>query len=545
MDKRFTGLQFRFRKNDTIGNAEAESDEVFLRDCFLDTGELEILRDLNDSKRIIVGRTGSGKSALIQTLCEREENVIELRPENLSLSYLSNSAVLKFFEDAGTSLEVFYQLLWKHVLAVELIKRRYHITNEQSQNSFLAILSNVFTRDRTKEKAISYLRDWGECFWNETETRVREVTTKIENELRAAISGTAVGAKLEAGGTEKLTAEEKKDVVQRGAKAVSQLQLSALSNLLKLLEEEIFNDDQISYFVVIDDLDTKWVDDGLKFKLIRALIETVKSFRQVRRVKVIVALRLDLLQRVVSATKDSGFQSEKYESMYLRLRWTAPQLIELVSKRLARLVKQRYTSKIIPLEDLFPKQMHKHESFTDYLCDRTSLRPRDAILFVNECLSRATDRQQISVQLIQDAEASYSEKRILSLAEEWGGVYPLISEYIKILQRRPMSFQVGDLGRNTLDSWIYSNLLEDLDVSDPVADVARLYVDNKADFNDVVLVLLDALYTVGMIGIRTDSGMQAHWSHFAEHKPAPGSIKNASTVLIHPTFWRGLGVKIQ
>ena len=54
-------------------------------------------------------------------------------------------------------------------------------------------------------------------------------------------------------------------------------------------------------------------DDGLKYKLIRALIETIKSFRQVRSVKIVVSLRLDLLQRVISETRDSGFQSEKYE----------------------------------------------------------------------------------------------------------------------------------------------------------------------------------------------------------------------------------------
>lgn len=107
MDKKNTGISFRFRKNDNIGSADAESDEQFLRECFVDTGDLEVLRDLNRGQRIIVGRTGSGKSALIRTLAAREDHVIELKPEELALNFLGNSAVLRFFEEAGTHLDVF------------------------------------------------------------------------------------------------------------------------------------------------------------------------------------------------------------------------------------------------------------------------------------------------------------------------------------------------------------------------------------------------------------------------------------------------------
>ena len=134
MSAKQVGSQFRFRKNDSIGSGDAESDERFLRDCFVDTGDYDILRDLRCSQRIIVGRTGSGKSALIRTLVERGERVIELRPEDLALNFLGNSAVLRFFEDAGTQLDVFYQLLWKHVLAVELLRRKFRITNESAQS---------------------------------------------------------------------------------------------------------------------------------------------------------------------------------------------------------------------------------------------------------------------------------------------------------------------------------------------------------------------------------------------------------------------------
>ena len=72
------GAAFRFRRNDNIGAAEAESDDAFLFECFVDTGDLEILTDCGESKRIVVGRTGSGKSALLRMVREREAHVIYL-----------------------------------------------------------------------------------------------------------------------------------------------------------------------------------------------------------------------------------------------------------------------------------------------------------------------------------------------------------------------------------------------------------------------------------------------------------------------------------
>lgn len=244
-------------------------------------------------------------------LAQREDHVISLPPEQLSLGYLANSGVIRFFEEAGANLDVFYQLLWKHVLAVELIKHKYRITNEAAQKSFLSTLSQFFVKDKAKEQAINYLRKWGENFWNETEYRVREITAKMEEELRASLGSNFGVTKLETGVAQRLTAEQKQEVISRGARVVNQVQIKALADVLRLMGDEIFNDPQECYFVTIDDLDTRWVDDGLKYKLIRALIETIKSFRQLQSVKIIVSMRLDLLQRVISETRDSGFQSEK------------------------------------------------------------------------------------------------------------------------------------------------------------------------------------------------------------------------------------------
>ena len=74
--------KFRFRKLGLIGAAAAEDDGQFLKDCFIDTGELDTLRDCKNARRIVVGRTGVGKTALLIRLAELEnKRTIEVRPE--------------------------------------------------------------------------------------------------------------------------------------------------------------------------------------------------------------------------------------------------------------------------------------------------------------------------------------------------------------------------------------------------------------------------------------------------------------------------------
>jgi Flp pilus assembly CpaF family ATPase len=80
---KLTKSQFSFRKNDTIGAESAELDHSYLEDCYYDRGDLDVIRDCSNSSCIIVGRTGSGKTALILKLQENEEHIISIEPENL------------------------------------------------------------------------------------------------------------------------------------------------------------------------------------------------------------------------------------------------------------------------------------------------------------------------------------------------------------------------------------------------------------------------------------------------------------------------------
>ena len=120
--------EFRFRRDDEVGTYDADDDLEMLRRCFVDTGRLAELSDIASIKGVIVGRTGSGKSALLHMLKERETLAKWLRPEDLALHHVANSNIIQFLESSGVNLDPFYKLLWRHVLCVELLKLALNAT---------------------------------------------------------------------------------------------------------------------------------------------------------------------------------------------------------------------------------------------------------------------------------------------------------------------------------------------------------------------------------------------------------------------------------
>src|SRR5205823_4544855 len=132
-----------------------------------------------------------------------------------------------------------------------------------------------------KERAFCYLREWGDKFWQETEYRTREFTEKLETDLRAAVSidSTLINAGIE--GAQKLTAEQRGEVRQRGIQIVNSVQIKMLHDVIDFMAADIFTDRRKQYYVLVDRLDENWVDDRIRFKLIKALLEAIRSFKKI------------------------------------------------------------------------------------------------------------------------------------------------------------------------------------------------------------------------------------------------------------------------
>lgn len=532
-------MRYVFRRNSSVGAMDAEADERFLKDCFLDTGDIDSLLDCEDPKRIVVGRVGAGKSALLSRLLDVQQNAIEIRAEALSLGYVANSDIIQFFEAAGVKLDLFYQLLWRHVFVVELLCKRYRI-NEKDPWGFLDQFRDLFQRDPAKKRAVEYLKQWNDKFWQDTETRVKEFTTKLERTLSTAVDANMHGITLNAAGARVLTDEAKAEVIHKAQAIVNSNQVRELGEIIALLADEIFTDPKNRFYLVIDRLDDSWVDDRIRFKLIRALIETVRAFQRVRSVKAVVALREDLLRTVFEETRDAGFQEEKFEGLILRLRWSKHQLKQLLDLRIEKLIRQQYTQRKVLFDDVFRGEV-RGETAIDYLLARTLLRPRDVIAFVNSCIELCEGKETVSSSTVQDAERAYSLGRLRSLRDEWSGHYSSLDACTEILRGRSANFKYSEITQAQLEECLQEHWLE-LPSVDPVGHVAQLYIQNQRSVNACLIQVLKVLYTTSIIGIKPEAAERASWSHLDDRGISDGQYKKSSSISVHPMLWRALDI---
>ena len=541
---RLKASQFLFRRNDNIGAEGAEHDRAYLEDCFYDRGDLEILRDCESPKAIIVGRTGTGKTALLLKLEDEEEHAVRIEPEDLSLQYLSNSTILPQLEQLGVNLGLFYKLLWRHIFAVELIKSKYNLKTEESNRTFLERIWDYFSRDKQKEKTIEYLRAWGEEFWKDTEYRVRDVTTKLETDVKAKIGAKYAGlVESAAESGEKYSVEEKADVVRRIQEVVNAIQIRQLNQVIKMLGESEFASVQPRFYLVIDKLDEDWVDSKFRYRLIKALIETIKEFNnQIRGVKILVAIRRDLLDVVIHDTREPGFQEEKYGPLYLGLKWNENQLAVMLNRRIDKLVSRRFSGEPVQWSDILPRTVNRSQTI-NYMIERTLYRPRDLIVFFNLCIEQATDKPEITAQMIVNAEAQYSLGRLRSLYDEWNIEFPELESIIPMFKKTMATFPIGDLSDESVLETCLGLATQDTKPHGEVSAWAKRVIDDDITCDEFRARLLSICYRVGLVGLRIDKGTAVVWSYL--HNPSISWVLVNDHTIIHisPIFWRALGTQ--
>lgn len=530
-------------KNASIGAVDAYEDYEYRRECFIDAGWLSEAKDCASRRSIVLGRTGAGKSALLLELAEEEDNVIEIDPSEFAFRFIENSTVLQFFQAAGVNLDLFYRLLWRHVLVVELLKKRFRLTHQNDSLGFLDQLNQWVRFNPGRKAATDYLRKWGEKFWETTEVRARELTRKFEDELTSKLQLGPELISLGASGVARLGTQEREDVIARGNDVVSAIQVRELRDVISLLGEKVFNDDRAKYFVVIDKLDENWARVQTRYRLIRALVEEIRSFRALRNVKILAAIRYDLLLEVIDETREAGFQEEKYQDYFLNIRWGTSDLEQLVDRRITELYRRKYQAAAVRFSDLFPTIKRGRPDPLRYILQRTLMRPRDAIAFVNECFRLAENRERVSWKIIRAAEGTYSDRRVKAICAEWRAHYPSIDVIVELLRDLPSRF-----GRSDINARLESAIVRcaAMQGSDACIVIAKDMLDPGSKSSDKAFLdeALRMLYKVGLLGARFAKNEPISWAFSHEDELGRGEVRRAISFHVHKMAWRGLGVRV-
>ena len=548
---RTTRSEFKFRKSDTIGAASAEEDTEFLKQCFVETDEYEILKNINDIRQIVLGRTGSGKSALFERVKqEGQERVIVIEPQQLALTYVSNSSVIRYFSDLGVNLDPFYKLLWRHVLTIEVLRRHFESQANAGNGRIWAFLNDRFSgRSRTEKdakRALQYLRTWGGKFWSEVEYRVKEITNKMEEDLsgalEAGLKAQVLSGKLSTQAMSSLSSEERVEVVNRGQRVVSEAQIQDLSKMQQLLQA-VLTDRQKSYYILIDHLDENWVEESLRYRLIMALLDSVREISSVPHVKVLVAIRRDLIDRVFRMARDSGagFQEEKYQSLYLPMRWVLDDLLRVLDTRVDALVARRYQkSSAVTHRDLLPKSVYK-TPIGKFIGDRAK-RPRDVISFFNKCIEVAEGKPKVNVDALKRAEGEYSRQRLRALGDEWHADLPGLLDFVGILKKRSPSFSLSQVEYNDVSDLCLNSAIEYPSEPGTLRQQARDVVEGLVGVNDFKRTLFMIFYRIGLVGLKLEAFQSASWVDESGQSVSRSEIDDSISVVVHTTYWRALGI---
>jgi hypothetical protein len=509
---------FVFKKTDQIGHLDAETD-TFLGDCFYETEVYDKLINFNDSidsvRRIIVGRTGSGKTALLKIMQDdtriKKYDVIEA--EYTVFEHINNNVFISSLINDGVSLRVFYKSLWLHVLLTNVINLLY-----QNKSSFFEkILNTPFKKKINIELAKDYVSSFKDSFFNDN--IITEITKKMQSDLSSSIEIKGlgkVGAKLKQDDTEKLQSAT--------TKYVSSELLRKQKELIKLITSESSDERQMRIIISIDDLDKSWLSSSeIRYEFIDALLEAFKEILNINSVKVLISIRTDILMGIY---KNTLRQKEKDKSLIMSLSWNKSEIRKILDLRISYLIKNKYSKDNVLFTDIFNFDIDGKKA-CDYIIDKTMLRPRDAIDFVNLCFSETDGSTKLTEDIVISAEEKFFSSRKEALITEWVSIYPFVSDYLdSICFIESNTFKVSTLNqivKNEISTFIVDKTPNDL--SDDEHDLRALKFEE----------LINIWFICGVVGIKKTENVIIY-SSFEKLRLDITDLRKE--FIIHPLFFR-------
>lgn len=528
--------KFKFHKYLEIGSPDAETDNL-LNSTFIEKDALAALIDMNNQRSILIGRTGSGKSAILKHIEDNQDKVVRIEPEAMSLRFLSNSTLLRYFNELDVNLNFFYKILWKHIFVIELLRLYFSYDAKKKDNWFMNIKEKFIKKNNPKrDKAFQYFDKWSNEFWLDTEKRVKEIENTVKQKFESELG---VNLKYFKGKLNDSTDNQtitKTDLKTKAEHVISETLANDIHEIIKILQEELFIDIQQKHFIIIDDLDKEWIDTNIRYDLIGAMIEVIKEFQIFKGVKIIISLRDNLHQLVFSGTNHKGGQREKFKPLYAELTWTELELKEFLNKRLYLV-----TNKNLDIKSAFEKQYKNGTDGFKYMLDRTFYRPRDVISYVNHAIEVADNKAYFTLDILRKAEIDYSNDRLQPIEDEWGENYGEIRKVLKFLHGKHNGFNFKNIKEDEFAD-IY---LEDSPSKRFNGELLEWILDwqkEKINFSKFLQSILYVLYQFGIVGIKKSATYPIQFIYEKNVSLINTDINNDSKIYVHKAFYSSLKI---
>jgi hypothetical protein len=376
-DQRNLVRQLYFGRDD----AEQDMTDGLLREGFLPT--IAYSEVVTGRKNLIIGRKGSGKSAICMRLASLDvdsNNACLITPDDAA------GEELRRFVLEGLTAPLAKALLWRYVFAVHAAK--YLVQHARGAAHRRRRIATVNMLER-------FLRDNGELSQESLYGRV----VRASRGLISSFSLEAFGVKVAVNGRgapEGVRAARQLDVVEAGVRR-------AFDDLGCAREHG-------SLLVLVDQLEQVWSGEPDSESLIIGLLLAGKhvALTYAGSARCVYFLRSDIYDTLEFSDAD------KFHSDEIRINWTVHMLHQLALTRASV----------------------AGEPTADYLFARILPRPRDAIQFLNQCRDTAltNGHPQISEQDVLDATLVFSRWKVLDLAKEYGTRYPFLGAVLIVFR---------------------------------------------------------------------------------------------------------------
>lgn len=385
----------------SLGASAAENEFSELGQYYLRTEEFE--RVLRGEVQVVVGRKGSGKTALFGQLRDilrrdRQRLVLDLKPEGFRLLQFKELVLDRVQQ--GTKEHVM-TAFWEYLLLLETCHkilekdRTNHINDHRLTQPYRELVASY------SDDAFVSEGDFAERMSRLLDRIATDFDTEYSTDKKHSTSLTA-------------------------SQVTSLLYKHDIAKLRGLLAKYLAFKNGL--WILFDNLDKGWPPHGLTPEDVtsfRALLDAINKLQNLLRNKGqtcvgVVFVRNDVYEWLIRGSSDRGKIS------HVLIDWSDDALLkEILKRRLAASVgKDKET-----FENLWHQVCVSHirgEETSQYLIDRCLMRPRGLIDLVQFCRSRALNlgRDRIEIEDIQDGEEAYSTELITNLGYEIRDVFP-------------------------------------------------------------------------------------------------------------------------
>jgi hypothetical protein len=194
------------------------------------------------------------------------------------------------------------------------------------------------------------------------------------------------------------------------------------------------------------------------------------------------------------------------------------------------------------LKDILPPPKKKNDKDAlDYIFERTFMRPRDILDYLNTCLRHVVEKSSVLTwSTLTQAEVEFSQRRLDSVIDEWKDSFFGLPAIFSIIRRLGTSFMLSDISDEDMEGMLISDRCN----SCPwLRGLREAYLSNFLSMDTLKLELLKAVYLVGLVGYKHSDSMRII---FAFDKPIGNSpdFFDSTTFHVHRMFWSAFNFPI-